>query len=674
MAFDPEHDLDRLPTEPGVYLMKDAEDRVIYVGKAINLRARVRQYFGATSDTRVFVGLLDRYLADLKVIVTHTEKEALILENELIKRHQPRFNVHLKDDKAFMYLRLDEQADWPRLEAVRRPRKDRARYFGPYHSAGQLRQTMKLIERHFQLRTCDDHTFKNRSRPCLQYQIKRCLAPCVLPVDREAYMAQVRDVILFLQGRHEQLVERLEAEMYKASEEMAYERAALFRDQLRAIRGSLEPQQVASVRRVDRDIIGTFREGSALQITILQVRQGKLIGSQEFPFEEQGTANAVVLSTFLNLYYSQSTALPGEVLLPYEPEGLQSLQEHLEELKGRKIQLKIPLRGHGLRLIELAQRNAEQAFFQARREEAVRDQGLLRLKKTLRLANLPYYIECFDISLFQGGSPVGSQVAFEGGLPHRSGYRHYKIREVEGTDDFAMMREVLTRRLRRGLEQKKLPDLLVIDGGKGQLNVARAVLSDLGVEGVDVVGLAESRLLSGESDDQGGSVRSPERVFLPGRSNPVVLKPHTDEFHLLTHIRDEAHRFALTFHRKLRGQRSLSSVLDEIPGVGPQRRKALLLAFGSLLKLSEASAQQIAQVPGFGPVLAQSIYDVLHPASVPLDGASGAQGADAAREEAALEDEGALEEERGFEEDGEGPRAPLTPGPTDWGAEVDEPL
>lgn len=611
MPFDPQTDIERIPAEPGVYLMRDAEGVIIYVGKAANLRARVRQYFGATSDTRFFVGLLDRVLDTLETIVTHTEKEALILENELIKRHQPRFNVNLKDDKAFLHLRIDDTVDWPRIDVVRRPKKDGARYYGPYHSASKIRQTLKLVERHFQLRTCDNLSFKNRARPCLQYQIKRCPAPCVLAVDRAQYQQQVAEVGLFLQGRHGELLTGLKQKMAAAAADMAYERAAIYRDQIKAIQGSLEPQQMVTGREVDRDVFGTYREGSALQIAVLMVRRGKMIGSREFGFELPGVPDADVLASLVNQFYARGNEIPDEVLLPHAVDGEAALLERLTELRGRRVLVKVPQRGTGKRLIEMAARNAEARFFQGRREEAVRDAGLARLKRTLQLENLPYRMECYDISLFQGANPVGSQVVFEGGVPKRSAYRHYKIRTVEGTDDFAMMREVLTRRLQRGLEEGDLPHLIVIDGGKGQLGVASAVFADLGITGVDLVGLAKSRVLEGVEDVDGGTVRSSERVFVPGRKNPVVLKPHTDELFLLTRLRDEAHRFAITFHRKLRQGRNFTNALDEITGVGPSRKRALLRTFGSVKKVREASEAEIAAVPGIGPRLAATIKAVL---------------------------------------------------------------
>lgn len=612
MPFDPQTDIERLPAEPGCYLMRDADGEVIYVGKAANLRARVRQYFGATSDTRYFVKLLDRFLDRIDVLITSNEKEALILENELIKRHQPRFNVELKDDKNFLHLRIDDTVDWPRIDVVRRPRRDGAKYFGPYHSASKIRSTLKLVERHFKLRNCDDLSFKNRSRPCLQYQIKRCPGPCVLPVDRADYHQQVAEVVLFLQGRRDELAQQLEAKMKAAAVEMKYERAARYRDQLRAIQGSLEDQQMVDLRAIDRDVFGLYREGGLLQVVILLVRRGRLVGSRAFGFDRQGTPDAEVLSTFCNLFYTAGNPVPHEVLMPVEPDGVDALRERLEDLRETRVALKVPQRGSGRKLLEMAATNAEHAFFQARREEAVRDGGLVRLKKKLRLANLPFRIECYDISLFQGAQAVASRVVFEGGVPKRSAYRHYKIRDVEGTDDFAMMREVLIRRLQRGLAEADLPDLIVVDGGKGQLNVAVAVFEDLAISGVDVVGLAKSRVLDGGFGPDGAVVRSAERVFLPGVKDPIVLRSHTDELFLMTHLRDEAHRFAITFHRKLRVGRNFLSVLDEIPGVGPARRKALLRHFGSLKRLRRADVEALSAVDGIGPQLAATIYDALN--------------------------------------------------------------
>jgi len=610
MAFDSTK-INRLPERPGVYLMKDSRGNVIYVGKAARLKSRVKQYFGATSDTRYFVPLLEHTLDDLEVIITSNEKEALILENELIKRHQPKFNVNLKDDKNFLHLRINTDADWPRIDIVRRPRSDGAKYFGPYHSATKIRQTTKLVERYFGLRNCDDLSFKHRSRPCLQYQIKRCPAPCVLSVDRGQYHQQVADVVRFLDGRYEELATRLRDKMVSASGEMRYEDAARYRDQITAVRGCLQDQSMVQFKELDQDVFGIYREGSFLQIAVLFIRSGRLIGSKSFSFERQGVANEEVLSTFANLFYSGGTPIPDEILFPHQPTSYEALVEYLAELKGRKVNVRNPRRGSARKLTEMAFKNAEHAFFLSRQDQAMRDGGLVRLKDTLRLQNLPHTIECFDISLFQGAEPVGSKVCFEGGVPKRNKYRKYRIKTVEGTDDYAMMREVLQRRLTRGLSEGDLPQLIVVDGGKGQLNVVRAVFEDLNVQGVDLVALAKSRLSSSASPAEEGGERSSERVFIPGIKEPIYLKPHTNEFRLMTQLRNEAHRFAIEFHRKRRRKSSLKSVLDDIPGVGPSRKKALLGHFGHPQAIASATVSDIASVPGIGDALAQEILDKL---------------------------------------------------------------
>jgi excinuclease ABC subunit C len=432
----------------------------------------------------------------------------------------------------------------------------------------------------------------------------------VLAVDPDEYKQNVQSVVAFLQGKRTELVQQLADKMRIAAESLEFERAARYRDQMRAVEGSLEPQQVVLGREVDQDVFGLHREGGWLEIAVLFVRRGRMVGSRTFGFDEQAIPDAEVLSTFCNLFYHGGNSVPDEVLLPVEPDAEVALVDRLSELMGRRVEVRAPQRGAGKRLVEMAARNAEQSFIQARRSDAVRNGALVALKKRLRLANLPNRIECYDISLFQGASPVASRVVFEGGVPMRSAYRHYRIREVEGTDDFAMMREVLTRRLKRGLAEGDLPDLIVVDGGKGQLGVALAVFEDLGIQGVDLVGLAKSRVLEGETDE-GASRRSPERVFVPGAKDPIPLRAHTDELFLMTRLRDEAHRFAITFHRKLRTGRNFESALDAIPGVGPTRKKALLQAFGSLKKLREASEAEIAAVPGIGERLAHELATAL---------------------------------------------------------------
>ncbi|MEE2757121.1 MAG: excinuclease ABC subunit UvrC [Myxococcota bacterium] len=612
MSFD-RSNLDRFPKDPGVYIMKDQSGEVIYVGKANNLRNRVKQYFGQTSDTRFFVALLDEYLNDIDLIITANAKEALILENELIKRHQPRFNVNLKDDKNFLHLRIDASTKWPKIDVVRSPRKDGAQYFGPYHSASKIRQTLKLIEQHFGLRNCDDLTFKNRARPCLQYQIKRCPGPCVLPVDHRQYDNHVQDVIRFLQGREDELVRSLKEKMEQASQALEYESAARYRDQLRAIRGSLEDQNMVQIRQLDQDVFGIYREGASLQVSILFVRRGKMVGSRTFDFVEHGIPDSELLSTFVNLYYNSGAAMPDEVLLPVSISNRDVVEAYVSELKGRRVQLKLPKRGANKRLLETANKNAEHAYFQARRDLSARDGGLVRLKEKLKLTNVPHQIECFDISLFQGTEPVASCVAFEGGSPKRSRYRQYKIKTVEGTDDYGMMREVLTRRLKSGLAKADLPQLIVVDGGKGQLNVARSVLEELKIDGLDVVSLAKARVIDGVNDADGGVLKTSERVFIPGIREPIILRSNTHEYFLMTQLRDEAHRFAINFHRKRRIGRNFKSALDEIPGVGPGRRKILLRHFGSLKGIKAASSRTISELKGFSPALAETILRHLKP-------------------------------------------------------------
>jgi excinuclease ABC subunit C len=594
-----------LPEFPGVYLMKDKAGEIVYVGKAKNLKQRVRQYFGQSSDQRYFVQHLPDILGSIDTIVTVTVKEALILENDLIKKYQPRFNVLLRDDKNFLHISIDKKEKWPRLRVVRRPKHDGRQYFGPYHSASKLRATLKLLERYFQLRTCDETTFKNRSRPCLQYQIKRCPGPCVLPVDQASYAQRVDEVILFLQGRTSDLSNRLQEKMMTASEAMMFEDAARYRDQLHAVRDSLEKQHMVKHQKIDQDVWGVHREGGFVTLTIMEVRHGRLTHTHNFDLEKQGVNTEVLLSTTCNLYYSDGRFIPDEVILSQSAEYMDVIADALTEAKGRKVRLITPKRGPSRRLVELACMNAEHRFFQTRQETLMRHQGLERLQQQLGLSAYPEVIECFDVSLFQGGEPVASKVCYVAGIPARKHYRHYKIKTVEGTDDFAMMREVLMRRLKRGIEHGELPNLLVIDGGRGQLNVALAVVKDLGIDSIDLIGLAKART----KNDEDKTHRTRERVFMPTVKNPIALREHTDEYRLLTSLRDEAHRFAITFHRKLRRERNFKSVFDGLSGVGDQRQKSLLRHFGGRQGLEKASVQALQEVPGIGADLAFKIYE-----------------------------------------------------------------
>ncbi|MBX5480970.1 MAG: excinuclease ABC subunit UvrC [Myxococcaceae bacterium] len=631
-----------LPTEPGVYLMKDRQGEVIYVGKAVNLRSRVRSYFTRGGDERAFIPLLDRILGDIETVIVGNEKEALLLENELIKKHEPRFNVKLRDDKQFICLRLDVRQDYPRLEVVRRFQKDGALYFGPYSSASSIRETLRIINRYFQLRTCSDHVLQNRKRPCLLYQIGRCPAPCVYDIPREDYHRSVNEAVLFLEGKANELVARLKLRMQEASRELRFEEAARIRDQLFAIERSLERQKIATSEPIDQDVFGMHREGERLLIYVLYVRQGRITGGQSFPFGGQEFPDAELIGSFANLYYGSENFVPDEVLLPVELEGCAALEELLSERKGAKVRVIVPRRGEKVDLVEMAARNAQQAFAERKRDQNETLAILERLQKRLSLTRLPRRMECFDISHFQGASIVASQVAVTDGETDKARYRRFKIKSVQAQDDFASMYEVISRRLRRGIAEGDLPDLLVIDGGKGQLGSAHAALKDAGLDRqIDVVGLAKSRdLLArtaggrknplGPADDEKN--RSFERVFVLGQKDPIVLPPNSSELFLLTRIRDEAHRFAITFQQNLMRRRNLRSALEDIPGVGEGRKKALLRTFGSLKRIREASIEALSEV--VGPAVAERVHAWLH--APPDKGADG--DADDAVREASLED------------------------------------
>jgi excinuclease ABC subunit C len=635
--------LDALPIEPGVYLMKDRRGQVIYVGKAVNLRSRVRSYFNRTGDTRFFIPLLDTMLGDIETVLVHNEKEALLLENELIKKHKPRFNVLLKDDKQFISLRLDKTQKYPRLEVVRKYERDGARYFGPYSSAGAIRETLRIINRYFRLRTCTDHVLANRKRPCLLYQIGRCPAPCVYPVPPEDYARSVDEVVMFLEGKAGELVVGLKGRMKSAAGELKFEEAARLRDQLLAIERSLERQKVATADFKDQDVFSFFREGDRILFYVLWVRQGRLNGGQAFPFGSQEFPDEELLPSFVNLYYDQGSFVPEEVLLPLEAESLEGLEALLSERKGSKVRVMVPKRGEKHELVLMARKNAEQAFIERKRTRDETDAVLSRLQQKLNLRNFPRRMECYDISHFQGASIVASQVAVTDGETDKSRYRRFKIKTLEKQDDFASMYEVLSRRLKRGLEEKDLPDLLVIDGGKGQLASAHAAMKDLGVEGVDVIGLAKSRDQEVFDRDE-ESARSPERIFVLGRKDPIVLPQNSAEIFMLTRMRDEAHRFAITYQQKDLRKSRVRSALEDIPGVGQTRRKMLLRHFGSLKRVSEATIEELAEV--VGPSVAERVHAALH-------GHPEEEQEDPVRE-ASLADAGDASEEKSSEKSTEG--------------------
>jgi excinuclease ABC subunit C len=679
--------LEGLPAAPGVYIMKDARGKPIYIGKAAILRNRVRQYFQpASGDIRDFVPLLEGIVVDIETVITSNEKEALLLENTLIKRHQPRFNVNLKDDKNFLVLRLDPDGEWPRLEVVRRLGDDGAYYFGPYHSASSCREALRAVNRHFQLRTCTDHVLHNRRRPCLQYQIKRCPAPCVLPVSREAYGEQVRDVRLFLTGKSDELLDRLRGRMKDAAGRTEFEVAAEIRDSIRALETSLEEQRVVSTDFADQDLIGYHREGIALEIVVMSIRGGTLNGNRAFSFTGQEFPDAELISSFVGLYYDLGAPPPDEVLLPVEIEDAELKSEWLTERRieagGRKkrVEVCMPQRGDRRKLVDLANKNAASSFATRRNARADVELALGKLQKRLKLPQLPRVIECYDVSHLQGFATVASMVVFVDGRPEKARYRTYKVRapgasgSARKNDDFASMYEVLSRRFRRAREAGddaaasswKLPDLIVVDGGKGQLAMAMAAARDVGIPvgagaELSIVGLAKERddfasPLSPDSAapeeastspppdasparkthprDSKQDSRRPDRVFLPHAKDPIPIRPSSGEMFILQQLRDEAHRFAIGFHRAQRRRLTLRSALASIPGIGPGRQRQLLRHFGSLKKVREASIDELQAAPGMTRPVAEAVH--AHWARQPLE--VPAAEASATAEDLAIED------------------------------------
>ncbi len=627
--------VDRLPTDPGVYLMKDRRGKHLYIGKAANLRARVRQYFSPTSgDSRDFVPLLEGLVADIETIVTRNEKEALLLENTLIKAHQPRFNIKLRDDSNYLVLRLDPKAEWPRLEVVRQLGNDGAWYFGPYHSATACREALRVVNRHFQLRTCTDHVLHNRRRPCLQYQIKRCPAPCVLPVPPAEYDEQVRDVRLFLDGKSGELLNGLRLRMKETAARAEFERAATARDQLFALEKTLEAQHVVQAGQRNQDLFGFHREGIALDIAVVAIRDGKMQGSRSFSFTGQEFPDHEILSSFLGLYYDLNPSPPDEVLLPFDILDAGVKAEWLDEMRqhphGKKVEILVPERGPKRDLVILAQKNAAANFVSRRNRHADSEETLGKLQRRLKLPRLPRVIEGYDVSHVQGSDTVASLVVFVDGAPEKSRYRTYKLKRARGNDDFAAMYEVLSRRFRRSKgpgagdsskdEPWPLPDLIVVDGGKGQLGMALAAARDQDIDirpgtGLPIVALAKERELQAEAPIAGdrpaprASDKTPDRVFLPNAKDAIPIRPNSAELYVLARLRDEAHRFAVGFHRKQRTRRALGSVLGQVHGIGHERQRLLLRHFGSVKKIREAALDDLVAVPGMSHAAAKAVFE-----------------------------------------------------------------
>ncbi len=603
-------DLKKFPTSAGVYLMKGSRGEVLYVGKAKQLRNRLRSYFSVAGDGRAHIRFLMNRVADIDTIVTDTEKEALLLENTLIKKYRPRYNINLRDDKTYVSLRIDLREEFPTLQLVRRVKKDGARYFGPYSSSTAVRETLKLIYRIFPLRHHPLEICRRRDRPCLYHQIEQCSAPCHGLIGAEEYRALVDGAVALLAGREREVLTLLQQRMSVAAEQLDYEQAARLRDQIQAIEQTVEQQKVADAGGGDQDVVGLHREGGEVELAILFVREGKVIGRRSYSLEWR-LAEDELLSSFLQEFYSRDVFVPDRLLLPLAIEDVETLADWLSERKGKKVHLLVPQRGGGRQLVEMARRNAEEAFREKGSRRDARQQVLQDIAARLQLRHLPQRIECFDVSNVQGSFSVASMAVLSDGEPDKAAYRHFRIRTVVGSDDYASLYEVLKRRLVRGLKEEQLPDFILIDGGKGQLSVLSAVLDELALSNrIDAVGMAKSRVVS---NVRGKAVeRSEERFFLPGRKNPLVLRQGSPALFMLERLRDEAHRFAITHHRKLRRQSTLHSALEDIAGIGAQRRKALLRHFGSLKKIKQASLSQLEEMPGLPKNLAERIFAVFH--------------------------------------------------------------
>lgn len=601
--------LEALPVRPGVYIFRDAAEAVLYIGKAKSLRARVRSYFQAgNSDDRMYLPAMVRRVWDVETVVAGTEKEAAILENSLIKEMKPRFNVKLRDDKEFLTLRLAPKSPWPRLDLVRRPKSDGALYFGPYHSATSARRTLHLVEKHFKLRTCSDRELNSRKRPCLQYQIRRCSAPCVFDVDRQQYAEQVSAVALFLDGRHDALSRTLRGSMAGASQGLEFELAATYRDQLRAVEAVRESQRVVSVSDVDQDVLGLYRQGDLVELSLLFVREGRVVQASSFSNPRAELPDDEIVAAFLREQYGADGAaamIPDAILVPTLPEGAAGVADWLSELRAertpsltarapRRVQLLAPSRGAKHDLLQLAQENAAHAFEEKRRAAEDVDDRLARLQEKLRLPTLPRRIECTDISHLGGEDTFGSVVALMNARPDKARYRSFRVKANTQGDDYAAMYEVLGRRFTRAKDGEAawdLPDLFVVDGGRGQLAVALAAAHDLGLFELQLAGLAKER------ENVAGD-KLVDRVYRPGQKNPIPLKPNSPELFLLALARDEAHRFANRARKKSGDKRRMASELDAVSGIGAKTKEKLLRHFGSVANLRAASAEAILAVSG----------------------------------------------------------------------------
>ncbi len=591
-----------LPDNPGVYLMKNQEGKIIYVGKAVNLKNRVRSYFRTLPAEALKTKALVRNIADFEYIITDSEVEALVLECNLIKKYRPKYNISLKDDKTYPYLKITNE-DYPRVLVTRHYVKDGGKYFGPYPSVTVLRETLELLHSIFPFRSCKQKTFTN-DRPCLNYQIKRCYAPCAGKISKEEYGELIAKINDFFAGNHDDLLKSLNEQMNKAAEDLNFEQAARFRDQIRGIEKAIAEQKAVLASGDDKDVLGMCFDGGEVVLQVFFVRGGKIVGRENYWLKEtEDGGEAQVLAAFIKQFYLDNQFIPPVVLVQALPADEEIIKKWLSEKRGSKVQFVVPKRGKQKELLDLVVRNAEE---EAEKRNALHEadkkrlqEALEQLQKELNLSKLPKRIECYDISNTQGTESVASMVVFVDGKAKKDQYRRFRIKTVIGPNDFASMNEVLKRRLGHMDNDKEFakdnPDLIIVDGGKGQLSMAVEALEEMGYDDIAICGLAKKE----------------EILFLPEREEGVYLPRDSQGLYLVQRIRDEAHRFAITYHRSLRGKRNLSSVLDDIPHVGEKRKKALLQHFGSLTKIMQADKEQIAEVEGIGEMVAEEIYQYL---------------------------------------------------------------
>jgi excinuclease ABC subunit C len=589
--------------EPGVYLLKDAEGLIIYIGKARDLRKRLAAYFKNSAQTDMKTGVLVKKISDFDTLITGTEKEALILESNLIKRHRPRYNVVLKDDKRYPSLRLNPDEKYPSFTIVRKIGEDDAVYFGPFASAHAVRETLKTVNKTFKLRKCRAKDFKTRTRPCLHCQMEGCLAPCCLDVDPQVYWEQVNEAIMFLRGRTTDLLAKIKTQMNAAAQAQEFEKAARLRDKMFSLQRTIEKQIAVTTDFQNRDVFAISRSNGHALVTVLNVIGGFLKGSRHFSFEETMSTDEEAIGTFIRQYYEKTVSLPKELLVSINLQDARLIEDWFKAVKGQNVKILSPKRGEKAKLLEMAIHNAENELKGLIAARSAEMDLLARLQKKLQLSRLPHRIECFDNSNISGTEAVASMVVFEKGRAKKSAYRQFKITTVDKNDDYAYMAEVLNRRLKNLNAQQRsepFPDLLMVDGGKGQLNIALAVIKELALEGqFQIIAIAKK-------DEKKGEIR--DKIFIPRRINPLVFGKDSDLLLFLQRIRDEAHRFAITFHRKRRIKTSLQSELDAIPGIGRKRKAILLKHFKSTKKIREANINELNSLPGISRSTAEAVH------------------------------------------------------------------